>query len=219
MTFVELRKAVMVMSRALKSTQVHWNGRSAILAMKNAGFRHWKQMEWIGFYFEFLCEKNLSKVAEIPGPRYGRTCFDALIDIPWDFKAHAINTSAHNIIVNDSEAIRNAIKKYGRIGLILALGDVVYNDEKRTFQKWHQKIKGGKSQYEAARIKRGAWSRFRKVSFRLRQIAFIILSSKSIQNAGSFQSDFRNSNGRLRRGKILIDLEKLKEEIIHKIHF
>lgn len=50
-----------------------------------------------------------------------------------------MNTSSHQIIVNDSEATASAIKDYGQVGLILAIGKVVYNDANRRFQKW-QKI-------------------------------------------------------------------------------
>jgi len=28
-----------------------WDGRKAILEMRDSGYPHWKQMEWIGFYF------------------------------------------------------------------------------------------------------------------------------------------------------------------------
>ncbi|MFN7171103.1 MAG: hypothetical protein ACK4NT_07725, partial [Candidatus Omnitrophota bacterium] len=131
--------------------------------MKEGGFNQLKQMEWIGFYFQFLCEKLLQNIMTIPGPKYGNVKFDGLKKIPWDFKAHAINTSSHQIIVNDSEATANAIKDYGDVGLILAMGEVKYNDDKRTFQKWHEELKGGKSKYELERIRRGAWSRLRKV--------------------------------------------------------
>jgi len=79
------------------------------------------------------------KVAEIPGPKYGNVTFDGFNVIPWDFKAHTMNTSSHQIIVNDSEATASAIKDYGQVGLILAIGKVVYNDANRRFQKW-QKI-------------------------------------------------------------------------------
>lgn len=37
-------------------------------------------------------------------------------------------------------------------------------------------MKGNKSKYVKERIKRGAWSRLRKVSFDLQQISFILLS-------------------------------------------
>jgi len=196
-----------------------WDGRKSILEMKDASYPHWKQMEWIGFYFQFLCEKYLSNIMKIPGPRYGRVEFDAFKNIPWDFKAHAVNTSSHEIIVNDSEATANGIKDYVEVGLILALGKVLYNDEDRTFQKWHEKLKGGKSKYVIERIKRGAWSRIRKVSFDLQQISFIRITDETLIRCGSFQRDFRNARGQPRREKVLLNLEKIDEELVYFVEF
>jgi len=116
------------------------------------------------------------------------------LKIPWDFKDHAINTSSHQIIVNDSEATATGIKKFGSVGLILSMGKVEYNDEQRTFQKWHEALKGGKSKYELERIKRGAWSRLRKTEFNLEQISFIKIDDNVLIKCGSFQRDFRNFN-------------------------
>ena len=196
-----------------------WDGKTVITEMKDAEYPHWKQMEWIGFYFQYLCAKHLSRTMQIPGVTYGKVEFDGFFEIPWDFKAHAMNTSSHQIIVNDSEVISEGIKQYGSVGLILAMGKVEYNDENRTFQKWHSVIKGGISKYEKERIKRGAWSRLRKVSFGLQQISFIQITDKTLVKSGSFQSDFRNSNGRPRKAKVLLDLEKLDEEIVHFVEF
>jgi len=196
-----------------------WDGRSAILEMKNAGYPHWKQMEWIGWYFQFLCEKHLENLVKIPGPKYGNVQFDGFKEIPWDFKAHAINTSSHQVIVNDSEATAKAIKQFGSVGLILALGEVQYNDDKRTFQKWHEDLKGGRSKYELERIKRGAWSRLRKVEFKLKQISFIKIDDSVLVKCGAFQRDFRNANGTPRREKVLLDLEKLDEETLFFLDF
>jgi len=130
-----------------------------------------------------------------------------------------MNTSSNQIIVNDSQATAKGIKNYKAVGLILAIGEVLYNDEDRTFQKWHQKLKGGKSVYEKERIKRGAWSRLRKVSFDLKQISFIKITDDTLIKCGSFQSDFRNSNGKPRRAKVLIDLEKNQKELEYYIEF
>lgn len=196
-----------------------WDGRKSILEMKDANYPHWKQMEWMGFYFQFLCQRYLSDIMKIPGPRYGRVEFDSFKDIPWDFKAHAINTSSHQIIVNDSEATANGIRDYRGVGLILALGKVLYNDEDRTFQKWHEALKGGKSRYVRERIERGAWSRLRKVSFDLQQISFIRITDDTLVKCGSFQRDFRNAGGQPRREKVLLDLEKIDEELIYFIAF
>ena len=178
-----------------------WKGKDAIVEMKENNYPHWRQLEWMGFIFQYLCEKHLADIFEFQQPRYGNVSFDGLYKIPFDFKAHAINTSSHQIIVNDSEAIGNAIKEYGSVGLILALGQVEYNDEERTFQKWHDELKGGISEYTKARIKRGAWSRLRKFTFDLKQISLIEITDKTLVKCGSFQANFRNSDGSPRRKK------------------
>jgi len=214
--FLKLAKEI---SEGFKNILLVWDGRKSILEMKESGFPHWKQMEWIGWYFQFLCERFLKDIVEIPGPKFGNVRFDGFLKIPWDFKAHAINTSSHQIIVNDSEATATGIKKFGSVGLILSMGKVEYNDEQRTFQKWHEALKGGKSKYELERIKRGAWSRLRKTEFNLEQISFIKIDDNVLIKCGSFQRDFRNSNGRPRREKVLLDLEKLDEEIVYFLDF
>jgi hypothetical protein len=201
-----------------KNIPVVWDGRTAILEMKDDG-RNWRQMEWIGFYFEYLCRRHLTGILEIPCPRVGNVSFDGFLEIPWDFKAHAINTSTHQIIVNDREAVEWAIKNHGSLGLILALGEVVYNDDKFTFKKWHDKLKGGKSDYEKKRIKRGAWSRKRKTRFDLRQITLLQIKHTTLERCGAFQRGFRNADGSKRREKVLIDLEKMKSEIVRKIDY
>jgi hypothetical protein len=130
-----------------------------------------------------------------------------------------MNTSSHQIIVNDTEATANGIKDYGAVGLIRALGKVLYNDEDRTFQKWHDALKGGLSDYSIERIKRGAWSRLRKVFFNLQQISFIKITDDTLVKCGSFQRDFRNADGSPRREKVLLDLEKIDEELAYFIEF
>jgi hypothetical protein len=217
---VNFRGAAERLGAKLKSVlPKQWDGRECITSMRDQGCRNWKQMEWMGFYFQFLCETKLADMMRVPGPRYGKTGFDGFYEIPWDFKAHAMNTSSHEIVVNDSEATSLAIGQYGAVGLILALGKVVYNDEARTFQAWHQTLKGAKSRYMMANEKRGAWSRLRKVSFDLQQVSFIRLTDKTLVKCGSFQTDFRNSNGQPRRPKVLINLERLKEETVYFVEF
>jgi hypothetical protein len=212
-----LAQDVKIIKPLLENLPVRWDAKGAILEMKNDNYGQWRQMEWIGFYFQYLCEKALGGVIKIQQPKYGRTSFDGLLSYPWDFKVHPINTERHDLITNDREATEKAIKDYGATGLILALGNVVYNDETRTFQKWHEEIKGGKSKYEVERIQRGAWSRLRKTSFDLKQILFIRIDNETLKKTGSFQEDFRNSNGKPRRAKVLLRLDNLDTEIIDSI--
>ncbi len=96
---------------------------------------------------------------------------------------------------------------------------VLYNDEDRTFQKWHEALKGGLSKYSLERIKRGAWSRLRKVSFDLQQISFIKITDDTLVKCGSFQTDFRNSNGTPRRAKVLINLEEIDDQMVYFTEF
>ncbi len=197
-----------------------WDGRKSIIQMKDEGSRHWRQLEWMGFYFEHLCARSLRDISEVPSPhKYGKVVFDCFKDIDWDFKAHAQNTSSHQIIVNDTQAIMSSIDRFGALGLILAVGKVIYNDENRTFQKWHEEMKGGMSTYSKTRIARGAWSRLRKVEFDLQQISFILIKIKTLEKCGSFQKDFRNANGSPRNIKVLLDLEKIDSEIIDTIEY
>jgi len=208
------------LSTALRAFPSQWDGKRAILEMKESGSRNWRQMEWIGWYFEYLCQQYLIPVIEMPGPNYGKARFDGICETPWDFKCHASNTSSHRIIVNDLEAVELACKEYGAIGVILAVGEVVYNDkETRAFQTWHDTLKGKESAYVKARKERGAWSRLRKVGLTLEEIHLIWIDRMLVDSSCRFQGGFRNADGGTRRSKLMLNLEQLDEEIVHTIHF
>ena len=98
---LNLQKTIEKSSIKLKKIPSIWDARKCILEMKKNDCKNWKQMEWIGFYFQYYCEKKFRDFMKIPGPKYGNVSFDGLSEIPWDFKAHAINTSSHELIVND----------------------------------------------------------------------------------------------------------------------
>ena len=165
---------------------MHWDGKKCILEMKENNGRHWKQMEWIGWYFEYWCNRNLKGVMEMPySKKYGNVSFDGYLKIPWDFKAH-VTQSGDKIIVNDHQAIKKAIKDFGCVGLIIVTGPVVY-DESQEFKKWHEKMKddeqkGKKTDYVLKNIERGAPSRRRKVSMKISKISFVKLDNDCLDN-------------------------------------
>ena len=218
-------KEVSRLREQLINIEENWDAKNCIVEMKDNGYPHWRQMEWIGFYFQYRCEKELQTTGMIyQSPTYGRSSFDGLLKYPWDFKAHPLFDKnlrpITKLITNDSEATANAVQTYGAVGLILASGIAIYNDEDGTFKAWHEKIKGGKSSYEIERIQRSAPSRRRKTSFKLKKIEFIKITDTTLLRAGSFQEDFRNSNGNPRRPKVLLDLVNLpRNEIIDEINF
>ena len=107
------KKLLTQLEKILAQMPVVWDGYKAILKMQKSGYPHWKQMEWIGFYFQFLCDTKLPPLIKIPGPKYGKVEFDGFSEIPWDFKAHP-NKDAKGkenkiVIINDKLAIIKAI--------------------------------------------------------------------------------------------------------------
>lgn len=191
-----------------------WDGRNAILEMKKGGSRHWKQTEWQGWYFQYLCESLFEGILDMPGKRYGSVEFDAFSEITWDFKSHASNSKARNIICNDTEATLNTISDYGYYGIILAVGEAKYNDVDGTFRRWHQDLKGKISKYTQERKKRGAKPKTRKTEFVLSEIRFACFDFEALRQCGvSFQKGFRNADGSPRREKVSINTRKIPDDV------
>lgn len=191
-----------------------WDGKKAILEMKDGGSKQWRQTEWAGFYFEFLCEIHFDRIIDMPGKKYGNTEFDAFQVISWDFKTHASNAKSakYAVIANDAEAMGNTLNDYGFYGMILAIGEAEYNDEEGTFKKWPDNLKGKTTKYQIERIKRGAKSKLRKTGFVLSEIRFICFDSETLlECSGTFQKGFRNADGSPRREKITVNIRKIPD--------
>ncbi len=201
-----------IFEKLSKNLPDFWDGKECIEYMKKKGCRNWKQMEWIGFYFQFMCEKILSKndFMQVPGPKYGNVEFDGFKTIPWDFKAHSINKNKSDngkIPTNGSAESIKAIEEYGTIGFIIISGDSDFDDENQTFKKWHDIFKGGTSSYEKERIRRKAPSRKRKTNFTPKELIFVFVDKNNIQSCGKFQAKFRNADGSARNPKLMLDVK------------
>ena len=201
-----------------------WDGKESIMYMKDNNCTQWRQMEWPGFYFQFMCETILSEdgYMDIPGPRYGNVEFDGFRTIPWDFKAHSIDPAKEDkeqVPTNGFDEAVEAIGEYGAVGFIIMSGYSEYDDENQSFKQWHDVLKGGVSKYEKERVKRKAPSRRRKVSFTPKELIFVFVDENNVNSCGKFQANFRNSNGVARNAKILLDLKKNKELIVFRYEF
>ena len=201
-----------------------WDGKESIRYMKDEGCNQWRQMEWPGFYFQFMCETILSKngFMDIPGPKYGNVEFDGFKIIPWDFKAHSIDPSKDDkekIPTNGINEVIEAIDEYGAVGFIIISGVCEYDDENQSFKHWHDMFKGGISNYEKERVKRKASSRRRKISFSPKELIFVFVNENNIGLCGKFQNNFRNSNGSARKSKVLLDLKKNDQLEIFRYEF
>jgi hypothetical protein len=214
------KKDIRSVKGLLSDLPIIWDGKKSVLELKEANF-NWRQMEWWGFYFEHLCYQRLKNSFSIPGDRYGKArtaCFDLKGSINWDLKAKAIKSDDHRSILNDTKAMNWSVQEYGAHGLIIALCDVEYNDANRSFQKWHQKLKGGKSKYEIAREKRTSISRYRKTRAELQEILFLVVTSKNISSL-NIHHQGRNSNGKPRPSKYMLDYDTVKKFLVDRIVF
>ena len=201
-----------------------WDGKESIKYMRSEGCNQWKQMEWPGFYFQFMCETILSKngFMDIPGPKYGNVEFDGFRTIPWDFKAHSIDPAREDkeqIPTNGFNEVVKAIDEYGAVGFIIMSGLTEYDDENMSFKRWHDEFKGGVSNYEKERVKRKAPSRRRKVSFSPTELVFVLVDEDNIDSCGKFQKNFRNADGSARNAKILLDLKRNDNLIVYRYEF
>jgi uncharacterized protein YeeX (DUF496 family) len=198
-----------------------WDGKDCILELKKANGQ-WKQMEWVGWFFEFKAFQILtSKLGGTIGPKYGNTTFDYMKSgLVWDFKSHIKNASSHPwAILNDSEAVDACISNYNSLGFVIAEGTADY-DEDGSFKSWHDALKGGKSDYEKERIRRGAPSRKRKISLNVERFRIIYLTKQYLQDGiakgwiNYFQKNMRNANGSARRNKYMINVGRIPSDIL-----
>ena len=49
-------------------------------------YLHWRQMEWVEAYFNYLCEKALSDLIEMPETVFVQNNFTTIMKIPFIFK-------------------------------------------------------------------------------------------------------------------------------------
>lgn len=198
-----------ILSDLARTVPTRIEGKSAIEEMFASGSNHWRQMEWIGFWFEYFVETELTNGLDASrGPRYGMTEFDLKRNFVWDLKAHPMDKPS--LILNDQEAVRKCISENGGLGFIILEGETEM-DLDGNFKRWHDAFKGKTSNYEVQRVAEGRPSRMRKVAFVPKfALAVFIENESELERATStgwlksFQEGMRNSDGRPRRAKYMI---------------
>ena len=192
----------------IKSLPSYWDGKQCILELKTAEYQ-WKQMEWIGWWFEHKAREILAPLGATRGPKFGNMVFDCWIDRPWDFKTHPIKPGKSDFAyLNDEEAVNDCLNQHGFLGLLIAVGDADY-DTSGAFKAWHDKLKGKPSAYVQQGLTIGRASRKRKHGFNLREVVWLefktLTELKSAIQSGwlkpGMQTGQQNSNGAPRRAK------------------
>lgn len=199
------------------------DGKDAILELKQRNY-HWRQMEWIGWYFEYRIFTILSEsIGGTTGPAYGNTTFDYKRQFVWDLKAHPKYTNKGTpnepIILNDREAIEKCVTENSGLGFIVVNGSAEF-DESGEFKTWHDALKGGTSAYEHERIRRGAKSRKRKIVFKIDSVDAFFIKSQQVLDMGIengwlqfFQQGMRNADGSPRRAKYALRTDRVPDSL------
>ena len=192
-----------------------WDGRESILEMKDANFKCWRQMEWMDSYFKFLCQKHFTGIIDISSKKYGITEFDAFCEISWDFKVDSVDPGTYSVIANGAEAIANTISDYGYYGIILAIGNMKFDDKETSFKKWHDELRGKVSKYDSNKINSGIMSRTRKTTFILKEIHFVCFNSDTLyQCCGLFQDSFgQTDSNQQKRKEVRVDIGKIPDDV------
>jgi hypothetical protein len=208
---------ILELRKTLQRFPPRWDGMQAIIEMKNAGDRHWRQMEWIGFFAQYKLEKLLQTDSRIrfPGKTYGNMSFDFAGCINWDLKVHPNDKGS--AILNDCEAIDASIAEHGSHGCVVICVDCAYDADDAAFKRWHDEVKGGVSNYEKERVTRGAKSRRRKTLAIVTDFVFIQLNALNVKELKIAQKGWRNSNGKPRRAKYSIKHHQIAEMAVGRL--
>ena len=199
----------------------NWDGKTRIQEMRDKNSAHWRQTEWIGWYFEWRAFEILTRtLGGTKGPTYGKTTFDYKRGCVWDLKTHAgkldktYKLKKTWIILNDSSATEACLAEYGGIGFVLALGSALSDDVSRTFRQWHIDFGGGPSSYVKSGADNNRNSRPRKTHFTFSDLYVFYLNTSLVEQgmkAGwikGFQEGMPNSNAKPRPSKFQIHLGK-----------
>lgn len=181
-----------------------WDGRSAVIEMRDDGYSQWRQMEWPGFYFEYRGLRALhSGMGAPPRPQarqtYGATVFDYSHHFVWDMKAHThavrlfpsggVGPGGGVAPLNDQEAIALCAEEQG-FGLLVMSGRALL-DESREFDNWHRAV----TQPE---VRRSRGARVEPAFSRARKKAFTPLSVSAYRWENTFELQSAVATGALR---------------------
>lgn len=187
------------------------DGKESILEMKENGGRDWRQIEWVGFYYEYLIDKlDFRSETTYLSPTKKKVKLDYRFDsILTDLKTHNIN-SKPEIMLNDKKVMEEALEKEGKIQILLLNGYANKEDrETQFFKKWHCDLK--KEKFEQKKN-----DRLRKTDFKLLSI-YLLEINEDNKDKLTICRQGKNSNGKPRYEKFKIKMKDFPYFCLEKI--
>lgn len=129
------REAARLLTVLAQRIARHWDGQLCVREMREAESPNWRQIEWPGFYFEYIGVPALIDTFGGGPVTYANTRFDYSNASVWDLKVHS-KDGGNNAILNAQDAF-NACLDTGRgLGFLMLSGEAEF-DEDGTFRQWH----------------------------------------------------------------------------------
>ncbi|MDD3035287.1 MAG: hypothetical protein PHT25_11955 [Bacteroidales bacterium] len=183
------------------------DGKEAILEMKENNFPGWGEVEWGGYYIKYLVQK-ISKERITGGIEPYDLGKRHLVkgNYVWDTRLFA-SERGYDVILGDLEEYGAIVRENGGIG-ILVVDAVANRDLEESFKTWHERIKGGSSDYSIEREIEGRPSRIRKTAYMIVKVFAYYITPDDLKEgvtAGwldtKFQRNMRNAGGSPRKPK------------------
>ena len=119
-----------------------WDGRETVTRMRDAEFRHWRQTEWAGWYFEFVGIPTLIDAFGGGRARFNNTEFDYHLHSVWDLKVHDLQGGrSRTAILNDHTAVIECLRSGQGLGFIVLSGEADYQRHE-DFGAWRKAFCG-----------------------------------------------------------------------------
>jgi len=183
------------------------DGKEAVLEMRDNNFPGWGEVEWAGYHIKYLIQKicRAELNGEIAPYDLGKRHL-VKGDYVWDARLFA-NERGYDVILGDLEEYGTIVRENGGIG-ILVVDAAASRDLEESFKAWHERIKGGASDYSIEREIEGRPSRSRKSAYMIVKILAYYITPDDLEEgvaAGwldtKFQRNMRNASGSSRKPK------------------
>lgn len=142
-----VQEARLLVAALSSACSVKWDGRGCVSEMREAGHNQWKQIEWVGWYFEFIGLPTLINAYGGGPEKIGSTTFDYVRNYVWDLKTHAEEGARAPgdfkklAPLNDKSAMDECLSERGSLGFIVLSGSASFGGHVE-FDGWHRALRG-----------------------------------------------------------------------------
>ncbi|MCH9704682.1 MAG: hypothetical protein K0U15_00965 [Proteobacteria bacterium] len=185
-------KDISLFQQTLKKIPIEWEGKQCVHELKKFNY-HWEQAEWQNFYFRYKFMQSVyCEQTQIPGDKYGKDVFDVKGEINWELNVATLKTDFCTVTLSNTATIHKAIAEHGYHGEVIALCNFAYDDNNRSFQSWHENLKGESFALDEI----PTHCKYRKVRASVHTVVFLILKEEDLAKLPTVQGEVESDGKR-----------------------